>query len=87
MAGGELRVDGKFVGTREGESAVPTITVGSSVQVGDDTFPVDGRLVHGLAADRPTAAAMHAVLPFAYYNSVDAGTIAQTDGTNWVAQS
>ena len=59
---------------------------GSSVQVGEDTFQVDGRVLHGLAADRPTAAAAHAVLPFAYYNSADTGVIAQTDGTNWVVQ-
>ena len=66
---------------------VEAILKGSTVQVGDDTFQVDdGRVVHGLAADRPTAAAMHAVLPFAYYNSADTGVLAQTDGTNWVPQ-
>ena len=56
---------------------------GSSVQVGDDTFQVDGRVMHGLAADRPTAAAAHAVVPFAYYNAVDTQALSQTDGTNW----
>ena len=59
---------------------------GSTLLVGAVTFQVDGRVIHGLAADRPTAAAMHAVLPFAYYNSADTGVIAQTDGTNWVVQ-
>lgn len=63
---------------------VTTISGTSETTVGASTFETDGRVLHGLAADRPTAADAHAVLPFAYYNAVDTQVITQTDGTNWV---
>lgn len=59
-------------------------TTRNRVVIGDVTFELDDRLLHGLAADRPTAAAAHAVVPFAYYNAVDTQAVTQTDGTNWV---
>lgn len=57
---------------------------GGAVTIGGVTFVVDGRVLHGLATDRPTAALAHAALPFAYYNAVDTQAVSQTDGTNWV---
>ena len=62
---------------------VTTISGTTSYTIGTDTFTADGRVLHGLAADRPTAAAAHAVLPFAYYNAVDTQSLSQTDGTAW----
>ena len=63
-----------------------TIT-GSNVTVGATAFAFDGpRTIYGLAADQPDADAAHAVVPFAYYVSVDTNAVDQTDGTNWVAQ-
>lgn len=58
--------------------------IDGSLEIGGVTFQRQDRVLHGLAADRPTAAAAHAQLPFAYYNAVDTQVITQTDGTNWV---
>ena len=57
--------------------------VGETITIATVVFNVDGRVLYGLAAARPTAAAAHAALPFAYYNAVDTQALTQTDGTNW----
>ena len=58
---------------------------GSSVQIGETTFRLgpDGE-IRGLAANRPSAASAHAVIPHAVFWSTDTGVFAVTDGTNWV---
>lgn len=62
--------------------------VGSVATVGGATFQMDPpRTLYGTAANRPDAAAAHAVVPFAYYVVVDSpGTVYQTDGGAWLAQ-
>lgn len=61
------------------------VVSGSYVLIGAITFPVDGRVIHGVAADRPAAADAHAALPFAYYNAADTQMLTQTTGAAWVA--
>ena len=58
---------------------------GSSLAVGATTFELDGRMLYGLADDRPDAAAAHAALKWAYYHATDTQVTTQTDGTNWQA--
>ena len=60
---------------------------GSNVDVGGTSFRLggDGQTLYGASADRPTAAAAHAAVPFAYYVSVDTQAVEQSDGSNWVA--
>lgn len=59
--------------------------VGSSVTIGGTAFRLDGdgQTVYGASASRPTAANMHAAVPFGFYYAVDTQVISQTDGTSW----
>ena len=58
---------------------------GSIVEVGDKTYSVSGGdTLRGKAADKPDAAAAHAVIPYCYYFSIDTGVVEATDGTDWV---
>ena len=73
------------VALASGTEVVTTIK-GSSVLIGAVTFPVDGRVLYGVAADRPAAADAHAALEFAYYWAVDTKALSQTTGAAWVVQ-
>lgn len=58
---------------------------GSNVTIGAATFAMSGGdTLRGKAADKPTAAAAHAVIPYCFYFSIDTGVVEATDGTNWV---
>ena len=58
---------------------------GSYVEIGGVSFAVSGGdTIRNTAANKPDAAAAHAVIPFCYYFSVDTGIVEVTDGTNWV---
>jgi hypothetical protein len=58
---------------------------GSNVEIGGVSFAVSGGdTIRGLTADKPDAAAAHAVIPYCYYFSVDTGIVEVTDGTKWV---
>lgn len=67
-----------------GANPVPVELKGSIVQVGDKEYPVSsGSTLRGKAADKPDAAAAHAVIPYCYYFSIDTGVVEATDGTSW----
>ena len=58
---------------------------GSYVEIGGVSFAVSGGdTLRNTAANKPDAAAAHAVIPFCYYHAIDTGAIEATDGTNWV---
>jgi hypothetical protein len=58
---------------------------GSNVEIGGVSFVVSGGdTIRGKAADKPAAAAAHAVIPYCFYFSIDTGEVEATDGTNWV---
>jgi hypothetical protein len=58
---------------------------GSKVEIGGVSFAVSGGdTIRNTAANKPDAAAAHAVIPYCYYFSVDTGIVEVTDGTNWV---
>jgi hypothetical protein len=58
---------------------------GSYVEIGGVTYAVSGGdTIRNTAANKPDAAAAHAVIPFCYYFSVDTGIVEVTDGTKWV---
>jgi len=58
---------------------------GSNVEIGGVSFAVSGGdTIRGKAADKPAAAAAHAVIPYCFYFSIDTGEIEATDGANWV---
>ena len=58
---------------------------GSNVEIGGVSFAVSGGdTIRGKAADKPAAAAAHAVMPYCFYFSIDTGEIEATDGANWV---
>lgn len=64
---------------------VETELKGSIVEIGEKEYPLsNGTTLRGKAADKPDAAAAHAVIPYCYYFSIDTGTVEATDGTNWV---
>jgi len=66
------------------DGSVPVELKGSIVQVGDKEYPVSsGSTLRGKAADKPDAAAAHAVIPYCYYFSIDTGVVEATDGTSW----
>lgn len=63
---------------------VEATLTGRTVSIGGQTYEFDPpRTLYGLAASRPSAAAAHAVVPFALYVSADTKTIEMTDGTTW----
>jgi len=63
---------------------VKATLTGQTVSIGSQTYEFDPpRTLYGLAASRPSAAAAHAVVPFALYVSADTKTIEMTDGTTW----
>ena len=67
------------------DGSVPVELTGSIVEVGDKTYSVSGGdTLRGKAADKPDAAAAHAVIPYCYYFSIDTGVVEATDGTDWV---
>ena len=67
------------------DGSVPVELKGSIVEVGDKTYSVSGGdTLRGKAADKPDAAAAHAVIPYCYYFSIDTGVVEATDGTDWV---
>lgn len=58
---------------------------GSIVTIGATSFVVSGGdTIRGKAADKPAAAAAHAVIPYCFYFSIDTGEVEATDGANWV---
>ena len=58
---------------------------GSIVAIGATSFVVSGGdTIRGKAADKPAAAAAHAVIPYCFYFSIDTGEVEATDGANWV---
>lgn len=68
-----------------GKDVIPIEVTGSYVEIGGVSFAVSGGdTLRGKSADKPDAAAAHAVIPFCYYFAVDTGTVEATDGTNWV---
>ena len=67
------------------DGSVPVELKGSIVEVGDKTYSVSGGdTLRGKAADKPDAAAAHAVIPYCYYFSIDTGVVEATDGNKWV---
>jgi hypothetical protein len=68
-----------------GDTPATAQLTGSNVEIGGVTYAVSGGdTIRNTAANKPDAAAAHAVIPFCYYFSVDTGAIEVTDGTNWV---
>ena len=68
-----------------GTGAAPVQLTGSIVEIGEVTYAVSGGdTIRNTAANKPDAAAAHAVIPFCYYFSVDTGIVEVTDGTKWV---
>jgi hypothetical protein len=66
-------------------SALDVQLSGSNVEIGGVSFAVSGGdTIRGKAADKPAAAAAHAVIPYCFYFSIDTGEVEATDGTNWV---
>lgn len=58
---------------------------GQIVEIDSVTYEIDPpRTIYGLAAQRPSASAAHAVIPWAYYVAADTGAVSQTDGTDWM---
>ena len=58
---------------------------GSIVEIGGVTYAVSGGdTMRGLTANKPDAAAAHAVIPYCYYFSVDTSIVEVTNGTSWV---
>lgn len=58
---------------------------GSNVEIGGVSFAVSGGdTIRNTAANKPDAAAAHAVIPFCYYFSVDTSIVEVTNGTSWV---
>lgn len=67
------------------DGAVVTELSGSTVEIGGVTYAVSGGdTIRGLTADKPDAAAAHAVIPYCYYFSVDTSIVEVTNGTSWV---
>jgi len=67
------------------DGSVPVELKGSIVEVGGKTYSVSGGdTLRGKAADKPDAAAAHAVIPYCYYFSIDTGVVEATDGNKWV---
>lgn len=67
------------------DGSVPVELKGSLVEVAGKTYSVSGGdTLRGKAADKPDAAAAHAVIPYCYYFSIDTGVVEATDGTDWV---
>jgi len=68
-----------------GDTPATAQLTGSYVEIGGVSFAVSGGdTLRNTAANKPDAAAAHAVIPFCYYFSVDTGIVEVTDGTNWV---
>lgn len=68
-----------------GDTPATAQLTGSNVEIGGVTYTVSGGdTIRNTAANKPDAAAAHAVIPFCYYFSVDTGIVEVTDGTNWV---
>lgn len=68
------------------EGTLTTQLSGSSaVTIGGATFYVDGATIRGLAADRPDAAAAHAVIPYGFYFAIDTGVVYRNTGSAWVS--
>ncbi len=81
-ATGQLQL--KLIDNGDGTYSISAAS-GSIVEIGGVTFAVSGGdTLRGKSADKPDAAAAHAVIPFCYYFSVDTGIVEVTDGTNWV---
>ncbi len=77
-------IEDKLDGVIDGTTPAKTQLTGSLVQVGDKEYPVSsGSTLRGKAADKPDAAAAHAVIPYCYYFSIDTGVVEATDGTSW----
>ena len=67
------------------DGAVVTELSGSTVEIGGVTYAVSGGdTIRGLTADKPDAAAAHAVIPYCYYVSVDTSIVEVTLGPRWV---
>lgn len=61
-----------------------TQLTGSNVVIGGATYQVSsGDTLRNTSANRPTATAAHAVIPFCYYFAVDTMVVSVTDGTTW----
>ena len=68
-----------------GDTPATAQLTGSYVEIGGVSFAVSGGdTLRGKSADKPDAAAAHAVIPYCFYFSIDTGVIEVTDGTNWV---
>ena len=64
---------------------MPAKLTSSYVEIGGVSFAVSGGdTLRGKSADKPDAAAAHAVIPFCYYHAIDTGTVEVTDGMKWV---
>ena len=78
-------LEDKIDAITDGTSPAVTQLSGSNVEIGGVSFAVSGGdTLRGKSADKPDAAAAHAVIPFCYYFSVDTGIVEVTDGTKWV---
>jgi len=68
-----------------GDTPATAQLTGSNVEIGGVSFAVSGGdTLRNTAANKPDAAAAHAVIPYCFYFSIDTGVIEVTDGTNWV---
>lgn len=77
-------LEDKIDAITDGTSPAVTQLSGSKVEIGGVTFEVSGGdTLRGKSADKPDAAAAHAVIPYCYYFSIDTGMVEVTDGTNW----
>ena len=75
----------KYIENADGTKTLVVYVSGSNVTIGAATFVVSGGdTLRGKAADKPTAAAAHAVIPYCFYFSIDTGVVEATDGTSWV---
>ena len=78
-------LEDKIDAITDGTSPAVTQLSGSYVEIGGVSFAVSGGdTLRNTAANKPDAAAAHAVIPFCYYHAIDTGTVEATDGTNWV---
>ena len=81
---GSVTVKGRALPLPGGAARSIELT-GSIVVVDSVTYAVSGGdTLRNAAANKPSAAAAHAAIPFCYYFSIDTGVVEVTDSANWV---
>jgi hypothetical protein len=60
------------------------VVTNSTIEINEITYGLEnGNVLRNTAANQPSAADAHAVIPFCYYYSIDTGAVEVTDGSNW----